>query len=68
MARLTDLKLAEGKLTLIYDPDANPPTSEDESQKLSGETKGLFALFALIFLLTLILFFILMSRRKKLQK
>lgn len=67
LKKLTSLTLAEGQLTLGYAPDAAPPSAQLEANAMATKAKQLVALGAVIFILTMILLFIVLSRRKKAQ-
>jgi hypothetical protein len=65
LKKLTSLTLTDGNLVLGYSPDATPPSVQEESDAMATKAKQLVALGAVIFILTMILFFILLSRRQK---
>jgi hypothetical protein len=68
LRKLTSLSLREGKLVLAYQPDKSPPSVKEESDAMATKAKQLIALGAVIFILTMILFFVLMSRRQKAKR
>ena len=65
LRKLTSLTLTDDKLTLAYAPDATPPSAQVEANAMASKAKQLVALGAVIFILTMILLFIVLSRRKK---
>jgi len=65
LKKLTSLTLADDQLTLAYSPDAAPPSARVEANAMATKAKQLVALGAIIFILTMILLFIVLSRRQK---
>ncbi len=65
LKKLTSLTLAEGQLTLAYSPDATPPSAQLEADAMATKATQLVALGAVILILSMILLFIILSRRKK---
>ena len=59
--------MRDGKLVLTHSPGKEAP-SKEESNAMATKAKQLIALGAVIFILTMILFFILMSRRQKAKR
>lgn len=68
LKKLTSLTLRDGNLTLGYAPDATPPSIKEESNAMATKAKQVVALGALIFILTMILLFIVLSRRQKAKR
>lgn len=68
LRKLTSLSLRDGKLILTHTPGQVPPSVKEESDAMATKAKQLIALGAVIFILTMILFFILMSRRQKAKR
>lgn len=68
LRKLTSLEVKEGLLVLAYSPDSKPPSVKEESDAMANKAKQLIALGAVIFILTMILFFILLSRRQKARR
>lgn len=68
LRKLTSLKLRDGKLLLVHTPGEVPPSVKEEADAMATKAKQLIALGAVIFILTMILFFILMSRRQKAKR
>lgn len=68
LKKLTSLSLEEGKLTLGFSPDATPPSAQIEANAMATKAKQLVALGAIIFILTMILFFVVLSRRQKARR
>ena len=60
--------MRDGKLLLIHTPGEVPPSVKEESDAMATKAKQFIALGAVIFILTMILFFILMSRRQKAKR
>ena len=65
LKKITSLTLKDGSLSLAYSPDHTPPSIKQESDAMATKAKQLVALGALIFILTMILLFIVLSRRQK---
>lgn len=65
LKKLTSLTLADGQLTLAYSPDATPPSAQLEADAMATKATQLVALGAVILILSMILLFIILSRRKK---
>lgn len=61
---LTSLTLKDGQLILGYLPTGTPPSVKQESNAMATKAKQLVALGAVIFILTMILLFIILSRRQ----
>ncbi len=68
LKKLTSLTLKDGNLVLDYSPDATPPSVKEESNAMATKAKQLAALGAVIFILTMILLFIVLSRRQKAKR
>jgi len=68
LRKLTSIELREESLIFSYTPDSKPPSVKEESDAMATKAKQLVALGAVIFILTMILFFILMSRRQKAKR
>lgn len=68
LRKLTSIELRKESLIFSYAPDAKPPSVKEESDAMATKAKQLVALGAVIFILTMILFFILMSRRQKAKR
>lgn len=68
LKKLTSLTLNEDQLTFAYSPTAKPPSIKEESNALAQKATQLVALGAIIFILTMILLFIVMSRRNKAKR
>ena len=69
LRKITSLTLGDNQLILGYSPDIEPPTVKLEADEMATKAKHLVALGAVILILSMILLFILLSRRKKrLQK
>jgi len=65
LRKLTSIEMSNDSLVFLYSPDSRPPSVKEESDAMATKAKHLVALGAVIFILTMILFFILMSRRQK---
>jgi len=65
LRKLTSLSLKNEALVLGYSPEATPPSVKEESNAMATKAKQLVALGAVIFILTMILLFIVLSRRQK---
>lgn len=65
LKKLTSLTLRDDSLTLGYSPDATPPSAQVEATALANKAKQMVALGAIIFILTMILLIIVLSRRQK---
>lgn len=68
LKKLTSLTLKDGNLVLGFSPDATPPSVKEESNAMATKAKQLVALGAVIFILSMILLFILLSRRQKAKR
>ena len=69
LRKITSLTLGDNQLILGYSSDIEPPTVKLEADEMATKAKHLVALGAVILILSMILLFILLSRRKKrLQK
>lgn len=68
LRKLTSVELRDESLAFSYSPEAEPPSVKEESDAMATKAKQLVALGAVIFILTMILFFILMSRRRKARR
>lgn len=68
LRKLTSIGLQNQTLVFAYSPDSKPPSVKEESDAMATKAKQLVALGAVIFILTMILFFILMSRRLKAKR
>lgn len=68
LKKLTSLDLQDGNIVLKYSPDATPPSIKQESDAMATKAKQLVALGAIIFILTMILLFIVLSRRQKAKR
>ena len=68
LRKLTSLVLRDGELVLAYTPEATPPSVKEESDAMATKAKQFIALGAVIFILTMILVFILLSRRQKARR
>lgn len=68
LKKLTSLETREGELVFGYQPDGTPPSVKGESDAMATKAKQLVALGAVIFILTMILLFILLSRRQKAKR
>ena len=65
LRKLTSIEMRNDLLVFLYSADSKPPSVKEESDAMATKAKHLVALGAVIFILTMILFFILMSRRQK---
>lgn len=65
LKKLTSLTLEDDQITLAFSPDATPPSAQVEADAMATKAKQLVALGAVILILSMILLFILLSRRKK---
>ena len=68
LRKLTSIEMRNDSLVFLYSPDSRPPSVKEESDAMATKAKHLVALGAVIFILTMILFFILMSRRQKAKR
>lgn len=68
LKKLTSLDLRNGTLVFGYTPDATPPSVKEEADAMATKAKQLIALGAVIFILTMILLFIVLSRRQKAKR
>ena len=68
LRKLTSVEMSNDSLVFLYSPDSRPPSVKEESDAMARKAKHLVALGAVIFILTMILFFILMSRRQKAKR
>ncbi|MFT6864704.1 MAG: hypothetical protein ACJAVK_003272 [Akkermansiaceae bacterium] len=68
LKKLTSLSLKDGSLVFAYAPDAIPPSIKEESNAMATKAKQFVALGAVIFILTMILLFIVLSRRQKAKR
>ncbi|MEN8774620.1 MAG: hypothetical protein ABF379_05645 [Akkermansiaceae bacterium] len=68
LRKLTSIDLRGEALVFAYSPDSKPPSVKAESDAMATKAKHFVALGAVIFILTMILFFILMSRRQKAKR
>ncbi len=68
LKKLTSLTLKDGKLCLAYTPGETPPSIKEESDAMATKAKQLVALGAIIFILTMILLFIVLSRRQRAKR
>ncbi|MDG1149785.1 MAG: hypothetical protein P8Q54_03305 [Akkermansiaceae bacterium] len=68
LRKLTSIEMRNDSLVFLYSPDSKPPSVKEESDAMATKAKHLVALGAVIFILTMILFFILMSRRQKTKR
>ena len=66
--KLTGASLKGGFFVLAYSPDATPPDALIESDKLADKAKQFAALGAVILILSMILLFIILSRRRKAKR
>ncbi|MEN8694314.1 MAG: hypothetical protein ACN4GG_08385 [Akkermansiaceae bacterium] len=65
LKKLTAVELHEGALVFSYDPKGTPPSAQKESNELANKAKQFVALGGVIFILTMILAFIIISRWRK---
>jgi len=65
LGKLTSAEISDGQISLSYSPAGTPPSGKEEADKLAEKARHLVALGALIFILTMILFFIFLARKKK---
>lgn len=65
LKKLTSVETREGLFVLTYDPQGTSPSVKEESDEIANKAKQFVALGALIFLLTMILAFIIISRWRK---
>lgn len=65
LRKITSLRLGEDELLLIFDPSGTAPSVREQTESMAVKATHLIALGAVIFILTMILFFVLMARRKK---
>lgn len=65
LRKVTSLSLRDGSLVLTHTPGATPPSVREEANEMATKAKQFIALGAVIFLLTMILLFLLLSRRQK---
>jgi len=65
LRKITSLTLGDNQLILGYSSDIEPPTVKLEADEMATKAKHLVALGAVILILSMILLFILLSRRKK---
>lgn len=68
LKKLTSLSMKDGSLVFAYAPDATPPSIKEESNAMATKAKQFVALGAVIFILTMILLFIVLSRRQKAKR
>jgi len=68
LSHLTSAKISDDKLIISYSPEKSPPSGKEEADKLAQKARHLVALGAIIFILTMILFFIVLAKRRKSQK
>ena len=66
--KLTGASLKDGILVLAYSPGAAPPDALIESDKMADKAKQFAALGAIILILSMILLFIILSRRRKAKR
>ena len=66
--KLTGASLKDGFFVLAYSPEATPPDALIESDKLADKAKQFAALGAVILILSMILLFIILSRRRKAKR
>lgn len=62
---ITAIQLTDGALVFTYDPESTPPSVKEESTANADKAKQFVALGAVIFILTMILAFIIISRWRK---
>ena len=65
LKQLTSIEMQEGALVLSFDPKGTPPSIQEESDQLAHKAKQFVALGGVIFILTMILAFILISRWRR---
>ena len=65
MAKLTGLEIENGVVVASFSPEATPPSGRAEGEKMADQARKLVAVGALIFLLTFILFIILLAKRRR---
>ena len=68
LRKLTSIEMRNESLIFLFSPNSKPPSVKEESDAMATKAKHLVALGAVIFILTMILFFILMSRRQKAKR
>lgn len=68
LRKLTSIEMRDGSLAFAYSPDSTPPSAKKESDAMATKAKHLVALGAVIFILTMVLLFILLSRRQKAKR
>ncbi|MFT6379427.1 MAG: hypothetical protein ACJA16_001136 [Akkermansiaceae bacterium] len=68
LKKLTSLTLRDGNLVLSHAPGVTPPSIKEESNAMATKAKQVVALGALIFILTMILLFIVLSRRQRAKR
>lgn len=65
---LTSIKTTENQLSLIYDPKVTPPSAQMEAAQSVKQTRNFMALVAVIVILTMILLFVILAKRRQLKK
>lgn len=68
LKKLTAVQMQDGALVFSYDPASTPPSVKEESDEIANKAKQLVALGGVIFILTMILAFILISRWRKTRR
>lgn len=68
LRKLTSLSLRDGTLIFTHTPGATPPSVKEQADAMATKAKQFIALGAVIFILTMILLFLLLSRRQKAKR
>lgn len=68
MKALTGMHLTDDQISLIYDPQATPPSAQMEAAEGVKQTRNFMALVAIIVILTMILLFVILAKRRQLKK
>ncbi|MGE9267694.1 MAG: hypothetical protein ACQKBY_06325 [Verrucomicrobiales bacterium] len=68
MTALTSLETGDEQVTFVFDPEASPPSSEQEATEVAKQARNLMALVAIILILSMILLFLLLAKRRKARK
>ncbi len=68
LSALTSISIESNTVVFRHSPGITPPSGQAESEKLAGKARHLVALGALIFLLTVILFLLILAKRKRFRK
>jgi len=65
LAKITGVEVNENQIHFLHSPGATPPSGKTEGNAMAEKARHLIALGALIFILTMILVFIFLAKRKK---